>query len=76
MGNGQAVPVLLVEDDLEDIEITKRALKKGGIANPFYAVRDGKEAMEFDRFLQAVVTIGQYWLCVAVVPDTPSEFDP
>ncbi len=41
------VPILLVEDDLEDVEITRRAFKKGNIANPFYVVRDGEEAMEF-----------------------------
>ena len=154
MGNSQIVPVLLVEDDLEDIEIAERAFKKGRIANPFYTVRDGEEAMEFlrqegrysdpvdaprpglilldlnlprldgrevlrliktdpdlhripvvvlttsgeeadvlgcyddgansyvtkpvefEKFLQAVVTIGEYWLCIAVIPHTTSEFDP
>ena len=45
----RAVPILLVEDDLEDIEITRRAFKKGNIANPFHVVRDGEEAMEFLR---------------------------
>ncbi len=138
--------VLLVEDDLEDIEITRRAFKKGRIVNPLYVVRDGEEAMEFlqqtgryadavdsprpglilldlnlprvdgrevlklikedpnlhripvvvlttsseeadvlgcydkgantyickpvefDKFLDAVITIGRYWLCIAEVP--------
>ena len=41
------VPVLLVEDDPDDIQITKRAFMKGNIANPLYVVRDGEEAMEF-----------------------------
>jgi len=41
------MPVLLVEDDLGDIEITERAFKKGKIGNPLYVVRDGEEAMEF-----------------------------
>ena len=142
------VPVLLVEDDPEDVEITQRAFEKARIANPIYVVRDGQEAMEFlrhtgryadagqdapkpglilldlnlprldgrevlklikedadlhripivvlttsseeadvlscydngantyiskpvefDNFLQAVVTIGQYWLCLAEIPD-------
>lgn len=144
---GKMVDVLLVEDDLEDIEITRRAFKKGRIANPLYVVRDGEEAMEFlqhtgryadaakaprpglilldlnlprldgrevlklikgddnlrripvvvltisseeadvlacydrgantyivkpvefDNFLDAVITIGQYWLCIAEIPD-------
>ena len=39
--------VLLVEDDLEDIAITRRAFEKGHVANPLYVVRDGEEAMEF-----------------------------
>ena len=142
------VPVLLVEDDPEDVEITQRAFEKARITNPLYVVRDGQEAMEFlrhtgryadagqdapkpglilldlnlprldgrevlklikedadlhripivvlttsseeadvlscydngantyiskpvefDNFLQAVVTIGQYWLCLAEIPD-------
>ena len=43
------VPLLLVEDDPEDIEITRRALDKGRIGNPLYVVRDGDEAIEFLR---------------------------
>ena len=41
------IPVLLVEDDPDDVEITKRAFAKGRIGNPLYVVRDGDEAMEF-----------------------------
>ena len=41
------ISVLLVEDDLEDIEITRRTFKKAQIANALYVVRDGDEAMEF-----------------------------
>lgn len=143
----QMVPLLLVEDDSEDIDITQRAFKRGKIGNPLYVVRDGEEAMEFlqhtgryrdedeapqpglilldlnlprldgrevlrriksnpdlrripvvvltmsseeadvlgcydlgantyivkpvsfDSFLQAVITIGQYWLVIAELPD-------
>lgn len=43
----QLVPVLLVEDDPDDVEITRRAFAKGKIANPLHVVRDGEEAMEF-----------------------------
>ena len=46
---GELVSLLLVEDDLEDVEITRRALKKGKILNPLYVVRDGEEAIEFLR---------------------------
>lgn len=143
----QMVPLLLVEDDPEDVEIAQRAFNRARIANPLYVVWDGEEAMEFirrkgryagagqaprpglilldlnlprlggrevlkliksdpdlrripvviltasteeadvfgcydegantyvtkpvefGRFLEAVVTIGQYWLCIAEIPD-------
>lgn len=45
--NRSLVPVLLVEDDEDDIEITRRAFRKGKIANPLYVVRDGEEALEY-----------------------------
>ncbi len=41
------IPILLVEDDEDDITITKRALAKAKISNPLYVVRDGEEALEF-----------------------------
>ncbi len=44
---GEIVPILLVEDDEDDIEITARAIKRAKIINPFYVVRDGEEAWEF-----------------------------
>ena len=42
-------PVLLVEDDPDDVAITRRAFSKGKIINPLYVVRDGEEAVEFLR---------------------------
>ncbi len=141
------VPVLLVEDDPDDVAITQRAFEKGKILNPLHVVRDGEEAIEFlehvgryaddekaprpglilldlnlprldgrevlkrikaspslrripvvvlttskeeadvlncydsgantyitkpvefDNFLKAVVTIGEYWLAIAEIPD-------
>ncbi len=41
------IPILLVEDDEDDIRMTKRAFEKGGINNKLYVVRDGEEAMDF-----------------------------
>ena len=41
------IPVLLVEDDEDDIRLTQRAFVKGKILNKLYVVRDGEEAMEF-----------------------------
>ncbi len=43
----RGMPVLLVEDDPDDVEITKRAFSKGKIANPLFVVRDGEEAIQF-----------------------------
>lgn len=40
-------PVLLVEDDPEDVYIARRAFARGKIPNPLHAVGDGKEALEF-----------------------------
>ncbi len=41
------IPILLVEDDEDDVRMTQRAFKKGGITNRLYVVRDGEEAIEF-----------------------------
>jgi len=39
--------VLLVEDNPNDAELTKRALKKHNLANRLYLVEDGAEALDF-----------------------------
>jgi two-component system response regulator len=41
------VRILLVEDDVNDITLTRRAFRKARIANPLTVVRDGAEALEF-----------------------------
>lgn len=41
------VKILLVEDSLQDIEITKRAFVKGRVRNELFVVRDGQEALDF-----------------------------
>jgi len=43
------VTILLVEDNLQDIEITKRAFAKGRVHNDLMVVRDGEEALAFLR---------------------------
>ncbi len=43
----ERIPILLIEDDEDDICLTERAFKKGKILNKIYVVRDGQEAMEF-----------------------------
>ncbi|MFA5311240.1 MAG: response regulator [Candidatus Omnitrophota bacterium] len=41
------IKILLVEDNPDDIEITKRALKEAKIINKLWIVRDGQEALDF-----------------------------
>lgn len=40
-------PILLVEDNVDDILITKRAMEKGQIRNKLYITHDGEEALDF-----------------------------
>jgi two-component system response regulator len=39
--------ILLVEDNLSDIELTKRAFERAQLLNPLVIVRDGQEALEY-----------------------------
>lgn len=41
------IPILLVEDNQDDIELTKRALERVNVINNFYVTRDGQEALDF-----------------------------
>lgn len=43
----KGITILLVEDNPDDIEITKRAFQMGKVSNTLYIVRDGQEASEF-----------------------------
>lgn len=43
----QEAEILYVEDSVNDVELTLRALKRCGIANPVRLARDGVEALEF-----------------------------
>jgi two-component system response regulator len=42
-----AVEILLVEDNPQDLELTLRALRKGKLTNQIQVARDGAEALEF-----------------------------
>ncbi len=41
------VEILLVEDNLNDVELALRALKKSGIVNNIFVVNDGQDALDF-----------------------------
>jgi CheY-like chemotaxis protein len=40
-------PILLVEDEQNDVLFTTMALKRAGVTNPIYVVRDGREALAY-----------------------------
>jgi CheY-like chemotaxis protein len=43
----KATEILLVEDNPQDLQLTKRALRKANLANYIHVARDGVEALEF-----------------------------
>jgi CheY-like chemotaxis protein len=43
------IKILLVEDNPDDIDITKRALREAKVINKLWIVRDGQEALDFLR---------------------------
>jgi len=47
MRNFDPVDILIVEDNPNDAELTIRALKKQNLANRFFLVEDGAEALDF-----------------------------
>jgi two-component system response regulator len=53
-------PILLVEDTEDDIELTRRALKKNRLTNPLIVARDGQEALDYllgDGELPAIILL-------------------
>jgi len=47
MNESNAVEILLVEDNPQDLELAPRALRKGNLTNHIHVARDGTEALEF-----------------------------
>lgn len=43
----QAIEILLVEDNPDDVELTLHAFRKNRISNRIHVVRDGEEALDF-----------------------------
>ena len=54
MVNVDAVEILLVEDNPNDVELTLRALKKHNLANNVMVVRNGAEALDFNQLNDAL----------------------
>lgn len=42
-----ALPILLVEDNPMDVDLTRRAFIRHNLANPLEVARDGQEALDF-----------------------------
>ncbi|MBN2009872.1 response regulator [candidate division KSB1 bacterium] len=47
MNKSNSIPILLVEDDEDNVLILKRALQKCNVTNPLYIAADGEDAYEF-----------------------------
>lgn len=47
MSDTQAVEILLVEDNPQDLELAVRALKKSNLADHIQVARDGAEALDY-----------------------------
>lgn len=45
----EPIPILLVEDNPADVELTLRAFKRRKLANPVAVARDGEEALDYIR---------------------------
>ena len=45
--NYDDIEILFVEDSIDDAALTMRALKKGGLTNTIFHVKDGAEALDF-----------------------------
>ena len=41
------LPILLVEDNPMDVDLTRRAFIRHNLANPLEVARDGQEALDF-----------------------------
>jgi two-component system response regulator len=47
MSDTNAVEILLIEDNAQDLELALRAFRKSNLSNQIQVARDGAEAMEF-----------------------------
>ena len=47
MNPNQAIEILLVEDNPDDLDLTLRALSKARLSNSIHVARDGEQALDF-----------------------------
>jgi CheY-like chemotaxis protein len=47
MSESSSIEILLVEDNVDDMDMTIRALRKANLANKIHVARDGVEALDF-----------------------------
>ncbi|OIQ98850.1 response regulator rcp1 [mine drainage metagenome] len=47
MNSNQAIEILLVEDNPDDLDLTLRALSKARLSNSIHVARDGEQALDF-----------------------------
>jgi CheY-like chemotaxis protein len=47
MARDELVTILMADDDEDDILLTQSALEESHLNNPFFAVRDGEELMDY-----------------------------
>lgn len=47
MNDYNVIEILLVEDSLEDLELTQRALRNSNLGNHIHIARDGEEALDY-----------------------------
>ncbi|MDB6064521.1 MAG: response regulator [Pedosphaera sp.] len=69
MHNGNQFTVLLVEDDLNDIFLVKRAFKRANIPIPLQVVTDGVEAIHYLQGLDRYADRNRYPLPQLIVMD-------
>ena len=66
-------PILLVEDNIADVELTLRAFKRRRISNPIVVARDGEEALDH-LLLDHPLERGQlFQLLTSHRPNTPES---
>ena len=64
----QTLPILLAEDNEDDIFLMERAFKKAKLTNPLRIVSDGEQALAYLKRARVFTQIGsnflfQLWCC-------------